>query len=74
MVPLSNTRLNVGAEYTLCIANALLMSAVVSFLNESVVESLKGAYKLRKSYQLLYKLFDMIVDVDANCSTIPRIE
>jgi hypothetical protein len=40
------------------------MSAVVSFLNESVVESLKGAYKLRKSYQLFHKLFDMIVDVD----------
>jgi hypothetical protein len=40
------------------------MSAVVSFLNESVVESLKGAYKLRKSYQLLHKMFDMIVEVD----------
>lgn len=41
------------------------MSAIVSFMNESVVESLKGAYKLRKSYQLLHKLFDMIVDVDS---------
>ena len=34
------------------------------FLNESVVDSLKGAYKLRKAYQLLHKLFDMIVEVD----------
>ena len=40
------------------------MSAVVSFMNESVVESLRGAYKLRKSYQLLHKLFDMIVAAD----------
>src|SRR5436190_13392244 len=45
-------------------AMSLLMSAIVSFLNESVVESLKGAYKLRKAYQLLQKLYDMIVDVD----------
>lgn len=41
------------------------MSAVVSFLSESVVESLRGAYKLRKAYQLLHKLYDMIVDVDS---------
>jgi Protein of unknown function (DUF3808) len=40
------------------------MSAIVSFLSESVVESLKGAYKLRKSYQLLHKMFDMIVSVE----------
>jgi Protein of unknown function (DUF3808) len=40
------------------------MSAVVSFLSESVVESLRGAYKLRKSYQLLHKLFDMIVAIE----------
>ena len=40
------------------------MSAVVSFLSESVVESLRGAYKLRKSYQLLHKLYDIIVAVD----------
>jgi hypothetical protein len=58
----------IGAEYTLCIALSLLMSAVVSFLSESVVESLKGAYKLRKCYQLLHKMFDMIVDVDG---TVP---
>jgi len=42
------------------------MSAVTSFLSESVVESLRGAYKLRKSYQLLHKLFDMIVAVEGH--------
>src|SRR5271169_877206 len=42
------------------------MSAVVSFLNESVVESLRGAYKLRRAYQLLHKLYDMIVAVERN--------
>lgn len=66
MVFSAETELIVGAEYTLCVALTILMSAVVSFLNESVVESLKGAYKLRKAYQLLHKLFDMIVDVDGN--------
>jgi len=40
------------------------MSAVVMFLNESIVDSLKGAYRLRKAYQLLHKLFDMIVEID----------
>jgi hypothetical protein len=44
------------------------MSAVVSFLSESVVESLRGAYKLRKAYQLLHKLYDMIVVVDGTFS------
>ena len=40
------------------------MSAVTSFLSESVVESLKGAYKLRKSYQLYHRIFDMIIATD----------
>lgn len=64
LVILSQRELSLGAEYTLCISLSLLMSAVVSFLSESVVESLRGAYKLRKSYQLLHKLYDMIVAVD----------
>jgi Protein of unknown function (DUF3808) len=67
----SQGRYDTGAEYTLCIALSLLMSAVVSFLNESVVESLRGAYKLRKAYQLLHKMFDMIVDVDGISSVSP---
>jgi Iml2/Tetratricopeptide repeat protein 39 len=68
--PSAVTLTTVGAEYTLCIAFALLMSAMVSFLSESVIESLRGAYKLRKSYQLLHKLYDMIVAVDGNCNEI----
>jgi hypothetical protein len=40
------------------------MSGVVMFLNESILDSLKGTYRLRKAYQILYGLFDMIVDVD----------
>jgi Protein of unknown function (DUF3808) len=54
------TELILGSEYHLCIALSLLMSSVVSFVSESVVESLKGAYKLRKAYQLLSSMFDMI--------------
>jgi hypothetical protein len=67
----SQGRYDPGAEYTICIALSLLMSAVVSFLNESVVESLRGAYKLRKAYQLLHKMFDMIVDVDGTSPVNP---
>lgn len=45
------------------------MSAVISFLSESVVESLKGAYKLRRSFQLLHKVYDMIVSVEGSNQT-----
>ena len=66
--------LTVGSEYTLCIALILLMSAVVSFLSESVVESLRGAYKLRKAYQLLHKMYDMIVEVDGTRSDSTKVD
>lgn len=45
-----------GAEYALIHAETQLMSAVVAVLNESVTESLRGFYKMRRAFGTLSEI------------------
>lgn len=42
-----------GTEFALCTAEAALMGAVVGFLSESFLETMRGVGKLRRAYMIL---------------------
>ncbi|KAK9470616.1 outer membrane protein Iml2/Tetratricopeptide repeat protein 39 [Dipodascopsis tothii] len=51
-----------GQEYGVALAEATLMSAVVLFLTESAVASIRGFYKMRKAYHILADIHQQLAE------------
>lgn len=49
-----------GTEYAVTYAEANLLNALIMLLSESMIESAKALYKLRKAYQTLDEVFTII--------------
>ncbi|KAK9353471.1 outer membrane protein Iml2/Tetratricopeptide repeat protein 39 [Lipomyces doorenjongii] len=63
-----------GTEYYLAVAEAHLMSAVVLFLSESAIASVKSFYKLRRAYQILADIYNNSLDENSGVQKLPEID
>ncbi|KAK9244262.1 outer membrane protein Iml2/Tetratricopeptide repeat protein 39 [Lipomyces tetrasporus] len=62
-----------GTEYYLAVAEAHLMGAVVLFLSESAIASVKSFYKLRRAYQILADIYNNSMDENFGAQKLPEI-
>ncbi|KAK9240759.1 outer membrane protein Iml2/Tetratricopeptide repeat protein 39 [Lipomyces kononenkoae] len=62
-----------GTEYYLAVAEAHLMGAVVLFLSESAIASVKSFYKLRRAYQILADIYNSNLDENSPVQKLPEI-
>ncbi|KAK9318048.1 outer membrane protein Iml2/Tetratricopeptide repeat protein 39 [Lipomyces starkeyi] len=63
-----------GTEYYLAVAEAHLMGAVVLFLSESAIASVKSFYKLRRAYQILADIYNNSLDENSGVQKLPEID